>query len=40
MSGVIQDGWSYVIAAYALTGLGIGGYAVRLLFALRERSPS
>ena len=38
MTGVIEGNWSYVIAAYAVTWLFLGGYAVSL--ALRSgREP-
>lgn len=29
--GVILGGWSYVIAAYAIVGLGLSAYAVSLI---------
>jgi hypothetical protein len=30
MSGILEGGWAYVYAAYALTWLLLGGYAVYL----------
>ena len=35
MSGVVQGGWEYVIAAYAVTAAVLGGYAVSIFFRLR-----
>lgn len=31
MTGIVQGGWGYVIAAYAITALVLGGYAARTL---------
>ena len=36
MNGVIQGGWSYVIAAYALTATGLLVYGISLIVRLRE----
>ena len=36
MSGVVQGGWEFVIAAYSLTGLGFLIYAVSLLIRRKE----
>jgi hypothetical protein len=30
MSGVVQGGWEFVIAAYAVSALVLGGYALSL----------
>jgi hypothetical protein len=35
--GVIAGGWGYVIAAYGLTALLLGGYCVSLILKLRRR---
>jgi hypothetical protein len=34
--GVIAGGWGYVIAAYGLTALFMGGYCVSLIVKLRR----
>jgi hypothetical protein len=36
MSGVVQGGWEFVIAAYTVTGVGFAAYAVWLFVRLRE----
>ena len=36
--GAIEGGWSYVIAAYIVTWIMLGGYALSLF--LRGRNPS
>lgn len=36
MNGVVQGGWSFVIAAYAITTIGFAVYAVSLFLRLRE----
>jgi len=36
MTGVIQGGWSYVIAAYALTATVLVAYAVSLFVRLGQ----
>jgi len=33
MNGLVSGGWSYVIAAYGLSALILGGYAVRTVVA-------
>jgi heme exporter protein CcmD len=35
MSGVVSGGWEFVIAAYAMTALVLGGYAVSVLVRYR-----
>lgn len=37
MSGVIQGGWNFVVAAYSITGLAFVIYAVSLVLRLREK---
>jgi hypothetical protein len=42
MSGIVQGGWEFVVAAYAVTALALGGYAVSLfvrLSAEKRRAP-
>ena len=36
MSGVVQGGWEFVIAAYTITGVGLVAYAISLLVRLKE----
>jgi hypothetical protein len=36
MSGVVQGGWEFVVAAYTVTAVGFIAYAVWLLARLRE----
>jgi hypothetical protein len=36
MSGVIQGGWEFVVAAYTITGLAFVIYAVSLFIRLKE----
>ena len=36
MSGVVQGGWEFVIAAYSITGVALVVYAVSLIVRLRE----
>ena len=36
MSGVVQGGWEFVIAAYTITGLGFVIYAITLFTRLKE----
>ena len=36
--GAIEGGWSYVIAAYAVTWIMLGGYAVSLVVRARSNS--
>ena len=36
MSGVVQGGWEFVIAAYVVTALGFAVYGVTLITRLRE----
>jgi heme exporter protein D len=31
MSGIVQGGWPYVWAAYIVSALVLGGYAVRVI---------
>jgi hypothetical protein len=39
MSGVVQDGWEFVIAAYTVTAVVLGTYAVSVFLRYRnERS--
>lgn len=40
MNGVITGGWSYVVAAYAITGLIMFAYGVSLIVRLRGESRS
>jgi CcmD family protein len=37
MQGVVVGGWEYVIAAYAITGVGLFGYAIWLIRRSQER---
>ena len=34
--GVIQDGWAFVMAAYAITAIGLSAYVWSLLSRLRK----
>lgn len=36
MSGMVQDSWSYVIAAYVVTWVVLGGYALYLWRTVKE----
>jgi hypothetical protein len=36
MTGVVQGGWEFVIAAYSLTAIGFAIYAVSLFARLKE----
>lgn len=36
MSGVIQGGWEFVIAAYAVSGLVLAGYTASVFLRLRS----
>lgn len=36
MTGVVQGGWEFVIAAYSLTAVGFAGYAVWVIARLKE----
>lgn len=36
MTGMIQGGWDYVIAAYAVSAVVFGGYFVSLWLRLRD----
>ncbi len=36
MSGVVQGGWEFVIAAYTITGIGLVAYGVSLIARLKE----
>jgi hypothetical protein len=36
MSGVVQGGWEFVIAAYSITALGLLVYGLSLFMRLRE----
>lgn len=39
MNGMVTNSWPYVIAAFAITWVVVGGYALRLfLMARRQRS--
>lgn len=39
MSGVVQGGWEFVVAAYLVTAVVLGGYATSVFLRLRhERS--
>lgn len=39
MSGVVQGGWEFVVAAYLVTAAALGGYATSVFLRLRnERS--
>ena len=38
MSGVIEGGWGFVVAAYLVTALGLGAYAASV--ALRYRAEA
>ena len=40
MSGVVQGGWEFVIAAYTITAVGFVVYGVSLIVRLKElRKP-
>lgn len=36
MTGVVQGGWEFVIAAYTITGIGLVAYAISLIARLKE----
>jgi hypothetical protein len=36
LSGVIEGGWEYVVAAYAVSAAVLGGYAVSVFLRLRS----
>ena len=36
MSGVVQGGWEFVIAAYVVTGAVLGSYATSVFFRYRN----
>jgi CcmD family protein len=36
MTGVIQGGWEFVIAAYTITGIGFVVYGISLIVRLKE----
>ena len=36
MSGIVQGGWEFVIAAYTITGLALVIYGVSLFVRLKE----
>ena len=36
MTGVVQGGWEFVVAAYSITALGFVVYAVSLFARLKE----
>ncbi len=36
MTGVVQGGWEFVVAAYAITALGFAIYGASLVARLRE----
>ena len=36
MSGVVQGGWEFVVAAYSVTAIGFIVYAVSLVARLKE----
>lgn len=36
MTGVVQGGWEFVVAAYTITALGFVIYGVSLVMRLRE----
>lgn len=36
MSGVVQGGWEFVIAAYTITGVALVVYGVSLIARLKE----
>jgi hypothetical protein len=36
MTGVVQGGWEFVIAAYGITAAGFAAYAVWVIVRLRE----
>lgn len=38
MSGVVQGGWEFVIAAYTITGVALVVYGVALIARLKELS--
>lgn len=39
MNGTITNGWSFVIAAYSVTGVVFFGYLVSLIARLRAERP-
>ena len=36
MSGILSGGWNFVIAAYALSALILGGYAIHVVREIRR----
>jgi CcmD family protein len=40
MKGLVQDSWSYVVAAYAVTFVVLAGYSVRLILMKRRLDAS
>jgi hypothetical protein len=36
MTGVIQGGWPFVVAAYTVTAIGLLAYGISLIVRLRE----
>lgn len=38
MTGMIEGGWEYVVGAYVVSALVLGGYAVSLYLRLRAAS--
>lgn len=37
MSGIVQGGWPFIWAAYVLSALVLGSYAVRVIVLLQAR---
>lgn len=37
MTGVVQGGWEFVVAAYSITGVALVVYTVSLFARLREK---
>jgi len=35
MNGILSGGWNFVIAAYAITAIVMGGYCARVISAFR-----
>jgi CcmD family protein len=40
MNGMVQDSWTYVVAAYAVTFVVLAGYSIRLILMKRRLDAS
>ena len=36
MSGILSGGWNFVVAAYSLTAIILGGYAIHVVREIRR----